>query len=176
MPVNLPDGWVYDKVFGPKGNAQQAMKAAGRPITYDRSGSGLFNVMPSAPAPLLAFDGDNLAGASQEAAPQADPGQIPDTTTLPQEAAPEADSAPDTATLAPSVPEASQVAQNYPLLPLTVVPKPEANPLASLKAQDANQRIAILALVLALLSALTFILWRYHRRDYASPRRIGRRI
>jgi Ca-activated chloride channel family protein len=177
MPVNLPDGWVYDKVFGEKGAMQQAMKAAGRPITYDRSGSGFFNMMPSAPA-TLAFDGDGLAaGASQEAAPQADPAQIPDTTTLPQEAAPQADSAPatDTATVVPSAPDASQVAQNYPLLPLTVVPKSESNPLASLKAQDANQRITILALVLALLSAVTFILWRYHRRDYASPRRIGRR-
>jgi hypothetical protein len=30
--------------------------------------------------------------------------------------------------------------------------------------------------VLAFLSAVTFIFWRYHRRDYASPRRIGRRI
>jgi len=49
--------------------------------------------------------------------------------------------------------------------------------LAALKVpHDPNQRIAILALVLALLSAVTFILWRYHRRDYASPRRIGRRI
>ena len=27
MPVNLPEGWVYDKVFGPKGNTQQTMKA-----------------------------------------------------------------------------------------------------------------------------------------------------
>ncbi len=27
MPVNLPDGWVYDKVFGPQGNTQHAMKA-----------------------------------------------------------------------------------------------------------------------------------------------------
>ena len=63
-----------------------------------------------------------------------------------------------------------------PALPLTVVPKPEASPLASLKAPDMNRQIAMLALVLALLSGLTFILWRYHRRDYASPRRIGRRI
>jgi hypothetical protein len=31
-------------------------------------------------------------------------------------------------------------------------------------------------LALALLSAVTFVFWRYHRRDYASPRRIGRRI
>jgi hypothetical protein len=58
-----------------------------------------------------------------------------------------------------------------------LVPKPDASPLASLEVpHDTNQRIAILALVLALLSAVTFILWRYHRRDYASPRRIGRRI
>jgi hypothetical protein len=41
---------------------------------------------------------------------------------------------------------------------------------------DPSQRTAILALVLAFLSAVTFIVWRYHRRDYASPRRIGRRI
>jgi hypothetical protein len=54
--------------------------------------------------------------------------------------------------------------------------KPEASPLASLKAPDTNQRIAILALVLACLSAITFIFWRHHRRDYASPRRIGRGI
>lgn len=31
-------------------------------------------------------------------------------------------------------------------------------------------------LMLVLLSAVTFVFWRYHRRDYASPRRIGRRI
>jgi hypothetical protein len=32
------------------------------------------------------------------------------------------------------------------------------------------------ALLLTLLSAVTFISWRYPRRDYASPRRMGRRI
>jgi hypothetical protein len=64
----------------------------------------------------------------------------------------------------------------YPVLPLTVMPKPEAKPLATLKAPDDVQRMAILALVLALLSATTLIVWRHHRRDYASPRRIGRRI
>jgi hypothetical protein len=31
-------------------------------------------------------------------------------------------------------------------------------------------------LMFVLLSAVTFVFWRYHRRDYASPRRIGRRI
>jgi hypothetical protein len=71
-------------------------------------------------------------------------------------------------------PEAGQAGQPYPVLPIPVVPKPEASPLASLKAPDANQRFAMLAL--ALVSAVTLIAWRYHRRDYASPRRIGRRI
>ena len=73
--------------------------------------------------------------------------------------------------------DAGTAGQTYPLLPLTVVPKPDAGSLAALKVpHDLNQRLAILALVLGFLSALTFILWRYHRRDYASPRRIGRRI
>ena len=62
------------------------------------------------------------------------------------------------------------------VLPLTVVPKLDSIPLVSLKAQEASQRFFILALVLALLSAVTVIVWRHHRRDYASPRRIGRRI
>jgi hypothetical protein len=38
MPVNLPDGWVYDKVFGPQ-NYAYAMKAR-RPLAYNRSGGG----------------------------------------------------------------------------------------------------------------------------------------
>jgi hypothetical protein len=40
-------------------------------------------------------------------------------------------------------------------------------------AQFVNSKIM---LTLFLLSAVTFVFWRYHRRDYASPRRIGRRI
>ncbi|HAH66187.1 MAG TPA: hypothetical protein DCL72_12125, partial [Rhizobiales bacterium] len=76
-----------------------------------------------------------------------------------------------------SEPDAGAVGQTYLLLPLTVVPKPDAGSLPALKVpHDLNRRLAILALVLGFLSALTFILWRYHRRDYASPRRIGRRI
>jgi hypothetical protein len=31
-------------------------------------------------------------------------------------------------------------------------------------------------LLLTILSAVTLLVWRYHRRDYASPRRIGRGI
>jgi len=172
MPVNLPEGWVYDKVFGPQGPAQHAMKAAGRAANYDPSVGGLQNSLMPSVLPQFAFDGG--ADAAQEAAP------------APVDAAPPApDQAdlldtssvvPDTSTVVATGSDASQADRTYPVLPLTVVPKQEASPLASLKAPDTNQRIAILALVLAFLSAVTFMFWRYHRRDYASPRRIGRRI
>ncbi len=162
MPVNLPDGWVYDKVFGPQGQSQRAMKAGGQP-SYVRSGGGLLNsLMPSVPQ-QFAFDGGT--GMAQEApAPTVDAAApLPDQADLPS-------------TVIAAEPDIDQADQTYPVLPLTVVPKPEASPLASLKAPDMNQQFAMLVLVLAVLSALTFILWRYHRRDYASPRRIGRRI
>ena len=35
---------------------------------------------------------------------------------------------------------------------------------------------ALFVLLLMLLSAATFIVWRYHRREFTSPRRLGRRI
>ena len=163
MPVNLPEGWVYDKVFGGQGPAQHAMKAAGRAANYDPSLGGLQNSLMPSVLPQFAFDGG--ADAAQDAAP------------APIDVAPAAtDQAdlPDTSTVVASGSDASQADRTYPVLPLTVVPKHEASPLASLKAPDTNQRIAIL--VLAFLSAVTFMFWRYHRRDYASPRRIGRRI
>ena len=161
MPVNLPDGWVYDKVFGPQGQAQHAMKAGGQP-RYDRSGGG-FLTPDAERSTAFAFDG----GATRRKKPP--PRQwtrhrhCPTKRTCPRPSS------------RPS-PTRDRADQSYPVLPLTVVPKPEASPLASLKAPDMNRQIAMLALVLALLSGLTFILWRYHRRDYASPRRIGRRI
>ena len=52
MPVNLPDGWVYDKVFGPQGHAQHAMKAGPRPLAYDRSGGGFLNVLTQRDTPV----------------------------------------------------------------------------------------------------------------------------
>ena len=67
MPVNLPDGWVYDKVFAPQGNTQHAMKVGARPLAYNRSGGGFLNALPSA-LPQFAYDGGT--GATQEAAPQ----------------------------------------------------------------------------------------------------------
>jgi hypothetical protein len=48
--------------------------------------------------------------------------------------------------------------------------------LPSILAQAATPRVAVFALVLAVLSAMTFIFWRHHRRDYASPRRNRRGI
>jgi hypothetical protein len=50
---------------------------------------------------------------------------------------------------------------------------PSVEPEISGAAQFVTLKIT---LTLFLLSAVTFVFWRYHRRDYASPRRIGRRI
>ena len=172
MPVNLPEGWVYDKVFGPQAPAQHAMKAAGRAANYDPSVGGLQNSLMPSVLPQFAFDGG--ADAAQEAAPapvDAAPA-APDQADLPDASS----VVPDSSTVVATGSDASQANRTYPVLPLTVVPKQESSPLASLKAPDTDQRIAILALVLAFLSAVTFMFWRYHRRDYASPRRIGRRI
>ena len=105
--------------------------------------------------------------------------QAPDTSTIPADAGP---ATPDVDTsVTPSVSAdgdaEAQAPQSYPLLPLTVVPKPDASPMASLKApNDITQRLVVLALLLTILSAVTLVMWRYHRRDYASPRRTGRRF
>jgi hypothetical protein len=37
-------------------------------------------------------------------------------------------------------------------------------------------QMAMFVLLFTFLSAVTLVFWRHHRRDYASPRRIGRRI
>lgn len=163
MPVNLPDGWVYDKVYGSP--APAPMQKAMRPGGFNNAWGALplsrgALSAPTASPSQFSFDGGAAtapdAVAQTESAP-VDPNPSP--------------------TVVPAEPDAGNAGQTYPLLPLTVVPKPDASPLTSLWVpHDLNQRLAILALVLGLLSALTFILWRYHRRDYASPRRIGRRI
>ncbi len=158
MPVNLPDGWIYDKVFGPKGGTQQAMKAGGQPLAYARSGGGLFNALPSA-MPQFAYDGS--MGAAQESVPQtvdaappvADPTQQPDTSVVPTDALPDTDTALSQATQ-PSQPDN-----------LTVPRVASTQPL---------RQAMLFILLLMFLSAATFVAWRYHRRDIASPRRIGR--
>jgi hypothetical protein len=156
LPVNLPDGWVYDKVFAPaSGAAQRAMAP-----------SGLNNMMAMIPAPspldeqshILAFD------ATQQ--PSAPPAEATfDTSQVP--------SAVDTAV--PAKPDLDKVDQTYPVLPLTVMPKPEAGPPAPPQGTlDLDQRIAIFLFLLAFLSVLTLILWRHQRRVHNTPRRARR--
>ena len=161
MPLNLPDGWVYDKVFG----SPSAMPRQYKAMAPGRQQLGL---LPSTGGAQYGFD-----GGAEATPPPPDVAQAPDTSTVPLDVNPDADT-----TVTPTVPadDASQTPQTYPLLPLTVVPKPEASPIASLKATDVNQRLVVLALLLTILSAVTPVMWRYHRRDYASPRRTGRRI
>lgn len=160
MPVNLPDGWVYDKVFGPTGNTQHAMKA-GQPLAYSRSGGGSFlNALPSA-MPQFAYDGGT--DAAQESAPQVvdaappvpNPAQMPDTSVVPTETVPDADV---------SQPEATQLSQPD----IVVVPR--------VASTEHLRQAMLFILLLTFFSAATFVAWRYHRRDFASPRRIGRRI
>ncbi|MGA7458151.1 MAG: marine proteobacterial sortase target protein [Methyloceanibacter sp.] len=161
MPVNLPDGWVYDKVFGPTGNTQHTMKAGARPLAYNRSGGGGFlNALPSA-IPQFAYDGGT--GAVQKSAPQtvdaappvADPMQTPDISIVPTEAPPDADT---------SSPQATQPSQ------------PDSLAVPRVASTEPLRQAMLFLLLLTFLSAATFIAWRYSRRDIASPRRIGRRI
>jgi Ca-activated chloride channel family protein len=160
MPVNLPDGWVYDKVFGPQGSPQHAMKAGARPLAYTRSGGSLLNAMPS-PLPQFSYDGS--ADAAQESAPPtipapppvADQTQVPDTSMVPIDALPDEDA---------SQPQATEPSQPDNLVAPRVV---STEPL---------RQAMLFILLLTFFSAATLVAWRYHRRDFASPRRIGRRI
>ena len=171
MPLNLPDGWVYDKVFGSPVPMQRAYKAKAGGLNQSLA------MMPSAAGAQYGYDGS--------AAPVAP--MLPDAMGEPADAAPMTDTSTlqaDTAseaytTVSSDVTPADRgdAQRSYPLLPLTVVPKPDVNPMVLLKApHDVAQRLVIIALLLTILSAVTLVLWRFHRRDYASPRRTGRRI
>ncbi|MET0668072.1 MAG: marine proteobacterial sortase target protein [Methyloceanibacter sp.] len=153
VPLNLPDGWVYDKVFGPQPKAQHAMKA--RPGTYAMANRNLVATPPS-PVAALQYDYDTSAAAAPvDAMP--DPAQIPFVKTLPMEAEAQGETAQTDTAVQPSVQDAVQ---------------PAANAVKTGLAKQA----ALFALLLVILSAVTLVLWRYHRRDFASPRRNGRRI
>jgi hypothetical protein len=41
---------------------------------------------------------------------------------------------------------------------------------------DPARQFGLFVLLLAILSTVTLLVWRHHRRDSTSPRRIGRRI
>ena len=212
MPVNLPDGWQYDKVFGALAQGQQAAASYGSGGSYGymakapRMGGmrslsgGAFAALPApspppsyapyAPSAMpseggVAADAMAVSGPEIDAtggpadAPAADPGvtafdggeadapmpkiEVPDPN--PGATALDKDE-PDAQSPATPAPETTgpQTAQPQLAVPPVVTP------------DDFNRQIAMFALLLAMLSAVTLLLWRYHRRDYASPRRIGRRI
>jgi hypothetical protein len=138
MSLNLPDGWRFDKVFGPSAPARQAVLPSPADMGKARAYRSLGATPAASPAPspaqdAAAFDGGEAAG--------------PDL--LVSEAAPKTEAA-----------DAD--------IPALVVP-PVAAP------SHIASQIGLFILLLAILSAVTLLVWRYHRRDYASPRRIGRR-
>jgi Ca-activated chloride channel family protein len=151
VPLNLPDGWVYDKVFGPQPKAQHAMKA--------RSGAYAManrNLAATPPAPVMGYD---YSAAAQPLAADAmpDPAQVPVVKTAPIETEAKGETAQTDTSVLPTIQDAVQPAAK------------------AAKISHAKQ-LALFALLLVILSAVTLFLWRYHRRDYASPRRNGRRI
>ncbi len=199
LPVNLPDGWQYDKVFGGP-PTQQAMtpsrgymaKGARIGAMPHSFGSGAsFEALPApSPAPsyapaampsegdmqpdvMAAPESDMYGGAPDVsgdavAAPSPDPGVTAfDGGEPPQpEATPSQAATPEPATPQGTTPQA---AAPQPVVPQVAVPQAPA------PAHPAWQ-LGLFMLLLTILSAVTLFVWRYHRRDYASPRRIGRRI
>jgi Ca-activated chloride channel family protein len=157
VPLNLPDGWVYDKVFGPQPKAQHAMKAQpgsyGTAMAY-RTAAPMPTPMPT---PMASYDYDSSAAAAPAADVSPDPAQVPVLTAPPAEAEAQGETAQPDTTVQPSVQDAVQPAAD------------------AIKTGLAKQT-ALFALLLVILSAVTLVLWRYHRRDFASPRRNGRRI
>jgi hypothetical protein len=147
LPLNLPDGWVYDKVFG-------------RPI----AGKQLRAALPLKQA--LAFD---QAAAPFAASNLADVAATPAEEALaPQPVAASYDTADAaTETEMPQSPATGVTAPQE-----TSIDEISATP--TLNSQ--TRQIGMFILLLTILSAVTLLLWRHYRRDDASPRRIGRRI
>jgi Ca-activated chloride channel family protein len=146
LPLNLPDGWVYDKVFG-------------------RSTKGGLQAAPS-PRQIYGFDqaatpqaaASNLSAMMDVAAEEA-PAPLADAST---------DFVGDADVEAPE-PQVTGVTQ-----PQTTVS--EVSGAAPSTSNGQKRQIGMFVLLLIILSAVTLLLWRHSRRDYASPRRIGRRI
>jgi hypothetical protein len=141
LPLNLPDGWVYDKVYGrPTGGA---LRAASQ---YQRK-----------------FD---PAGLTQ-AVSNLGNGQVATAEPMPAPP-PQADTSSDTFDVASASDTAGGVAK----------PQETSSQVPAVERPTRNdmRQIGMFVLLLIILSAMTLLLWRHHRRDYASPRRIGRRI
>jgi hypothetical protein len=181
MPVNLPDGWQYDKVFGAPVPGQQAAASYGS--------GGSYGYMAKAPS----MGGmRSLSGATLAALPAPSPVPSYAPSALPSEDAVAADAmaVPEpemNASVGPPVAPAddpgvtafdkeadAQLPEIAAPTPNTAQPQLTVPPVAT--PDDLIRQVAMFALLLTMLSAVTLLLWRYHRRDYASPRRTGRRI
>jgi hypothetical protein len=146
VPLNLPGGWVYDKVFG-------------------RSTAGGLQAAPS-PRQIYGFD--------QAATPQAAASNLSAMMDMAAEEAPAplADASTDLvgdADVEAPKPQVTGVTQSQ----TTVSEVSGAAPSTS---NGQKRQIGMFVLLLTTLSAVMLLLWRHSRRDYASPRRIGRRI
>jgi hypothetical protein len=141
LPLNLPEGWVYDKVYGrPTGGAlraasqyQRKLDPAGLTQAVSNLGNGLVATAEPMPAPPPQVD--TSSGTFEVASASDTAGGV----AKPQETSPRG---------------------------LAVEP-PTRNDM---------RQIGMFVLLLIILSAVTLLLSRHDRRDYASPRRIGRRI
>jgi hypothetical protein len=181
MPVNLPDGWKYDKVFGAP-PMQRAMAPTGAVGSY--GGGQLARSLRVEPLPAPSpTPYPAMAGLPSDDGPQADAMAVPG-------AGPDADM-PDASASAPSSegagvksldggqaaqPQADSPKVADPLMAEPQVATPDVPKPQPTIPVELQRQVAMALLVLAILSAVTLLVWRYHRRDHASPRRIGRRI
>jgi Ca-activated chloride channel family protein len=141
LPLNLPDGWVYDKVYGrPTGGALRAASQYQRKL----GPAGLTQAVSN-------LGNGQVATAEPMPAPP-----------------PQADTSSDTFDVTPASDTAGGVAK----------PQETSSQVPAVEPPTRNdmRQIGMFVLLLIILSAVTLLLWRHHRRDYASPRRIGRRI
>ncbi|MEZ5874563.1 MAG: marine proteobacterial sortase target protein [Hyphomicrobiales bacterium] len=147
LPLNLPDGWVYDKVFG-RSIAGKQLRAAlplKQVLAFDQAAA------PSAASTLadVAATPAEEAPAPQPVAASYDTADAATETEMPQ--------SPATGVTAP---------QETSIDEISATPTPNSQ----------TRQIGMFILLLTILSAVTLLLWRHYRRDDASPRRIGRRI
>ena len=143
LPLNLPDGWVYDKVYGrPKAGELRAAAQVGHTLAFDGS---------SSPRAVSNFADELVVAAEPTPAPP-----------------PQADLDFGMPERVPASDTAGGVAQPHETTTVS-----EAEPSTW---NGKTGQIAMFVLLLIFLSTVTLLMWRHHRRDHASPRRIGRRV
>ena len=173
VPLNLPDGWVYDKVFGPQPKAQHAMKARGGMYDAYASYNRNLSALPLPAPDVAALRLDPSATAPLDAT--SDPVQVPVVTTPLAEAETQSAASDTDTSVLPETRDADKGEVGQP--GMSVLPSiPDVKPVAGTAQMSQAKQAALFALLLVILSAVTLFLWGYHRRDFASPRRNGRRI